>query len=74
MADKVKVGYLVPAAAQEQLHALAERDHRSLSGEVAWLIEREWRRHVLALSLRRAQRSARSGGERRERGGPRGEL
>jgi hypothetical protein len=59
MVGKVKVGYLIATSAQAQLRALAERDHRSLSGEVAWLISREWRRHMLALGPRHAARAQR---------------
>ena len=60
MAGKIKVGYLIPAAALERLRALAERDHRSFSGEVAWLIDQEWQRHVPAAGPRRAQRMQRA--------------
>jgi len=74
MVDKVRVGYLIPTAAQEHLRSLAERDHRSLSGEVAWLIEQEWRRHALALGLRHAQRVERARAKAHERGGAGGTL
>ena len=59
MFGKVKVGYMIPTGAQAQLRALAERDQRSLSGEVAWLIGQEWRRYMLALDPHWAQREQR---------------
>lgn len=86
MVQKVKVGYLVPIAVQRQLRALAERDQRSLSGEVAWLVGREWRRHMLSLGprrvqwrqpaqrMKRAQRLRRAAAEDEEPGGAYGEL
>lgn len=81
MVGKIKVGYLIPTSAQAQLRALAERDQRSLSGEVAWLIGQEWRRHMLALGLRRVQRARRTRRlqpavhpGRGENGGPDGNL
>jgi hypothetical protein len=74
MVSKVKVGYLIPVAAQRQLRALAERDHRSLSGEVAWLVGREWRRHLLSLSPHHAQRLSCAGVEPGEARGCDGEL
>ena len=46
MGEQIKVGYYIARKVQAQLRALAERDHRSLSGQIAWLIEQEWRRTV----------------------------
>ncbi len=55
MGDQVKVGYYIPRAAQARLRGLAERDHRSLSGEIAWLIEQEWQCYVARLRARREE-------------------
>ena len=74
MAGKVKVGYLIPSSTQRQLRALAERDHRSLSGEIAWLVAREWRQHMLTLGPRRAQCLSQALAEVQSLGGPDGDL
>lgn len=49
MTEKIKVGLYFERAAHTRLKGLAERDHRSLSGQVAWLIEQEWQRYVARL-------------------------
>ena len=60
MTDKIKVGLYFERATHKRLKGLSERDHRSLSGQVAWLIEQEWKRYRARLP---ALRSPRRGGE-----------
>ena len=60
MTEMIKVGLYFERAAHKRLKGLAERDHRSLSGQVAWLIEQEWQRYVARLP---ALRSPRRSGE-----------
>jgi hypothetical protein len=64
MAEKIKIGFYFARAAHKRLKGLAERDHRSMSGEVAWLIEQEWQQYVARLQARRAPRQ---GGETQDR-------
>jgi len=45
MTEKIKIGFYFSRAAHKRLKGLAERDHRSMSGEVAWLIEQEWQQY-----------------------------
>jgi hypothetical protein len=46
--SKVKTGYYIGEKTLRQLRRLAALDHRTLSGEIEWLVEREWaRRGVL---------------------------
>ena len=58
MTDKIKIGFYFGRAAHKRLKGLAERDHRSMSGEVAWLIEQEWQQYVARLRGRGSETHA----------------
>jgi len=74
MVEKIKVGYWIPRASQRHLRGLAERDRRSLSAEIAWLIDKEWRSYVAQLGARRAQRAQRTRHEEQGAGGRDGNV
>ena len=44
MADKTYISAYIESVTKERLYAMAERDHRSVSGQIGWLIEREHER------------------------------
>jgi hypothetical protein len=56
---KVKVGYYLSERTLQQLHRLAALDHRTLSGEVEWLVEREWARRAAVVGKRSQGREVR---------------
>jgi hypothetical protein len=56
---KAKVGYYVSEATLRKLRRLAALDYRTLSGEVEWLVEREWARRGATLGRGRQDRAAR---------------
>jgi hypothetical protein len=63
--EKIKVGLYLERAVHKRLKGLAERDHRSISGEVAWLVEHEWQPYVARLhALRSPGRGHAAGDEK----------
>ena len=66
MSDKIKVGYYLARNAHTRLKGLAKRDNRSMSGELAWLIEREWKQYMAHLrTLASVGRASETQGEGR---------
>jgi hypothetical protein len=47
--DKVKVGFYIDRRTHARLKGLAERDHRSMSSELEWVIDETWRAYVARL-------------------------
>ena len=49
MSNKVKVGFYIDRRAHTRLKGLAERDHRSMSSELEWVINKAWQTYMAHL-------------------------
>ena len=49
VSNKVKVGFYIDRKAHTRLKGLAERDHRSMSSELEWVINKAWQVYMARL-------------------------
>jgi hypothetical protein len=49
VAEKIKVGFYIDRKTHTRLKGLAERDHRTMSRELEWVIDREWKAYIAHL-------------------------